>query len=175
MRKVSDQGESPGEFSRQPLLLGLDFHPISIFCLHRALYKITPWKFFVYGKIFARRKIKTGRKRKQAIRRKTGYQSVKKRNTFLCESNWYWRSSTLASRFWAKKSLSNQNFPYLKVVVVSSSSTLHWVIEIKKKYVAVMGYFSREILIHRHRRQEVLLSHWDIGILGGIQPLWANL
>ena len=99
MRKVSDQGESPGEFSRQPLLLGLDFHPISIFCLHRALYKITPWKFFVYGKIFARRKIKTGRKRKQAIRRKTGYQSVKKRNTFLCESNWYWRSSTLASRF----------------------------------------------------------------------------
>ena len=36
--------------------------------------------------------------------------------------------------------------------------------------ILVFGFWW-EILIHRHRRQEVLLSHWDIGILGGIQPL----
>ena len=39
--------------------------------------------------------------------------SVKKRNKFLCESDWYWRSSTLASRFQTKKSPSNQNLPYI--------------------------------------------------------------
>ena len=31
--------------------------------------------------------------------------------TGLRESDWYWRSSTLASRFRSKKSLSNQNLP----------------------------------------------------------------
>ena len=41
---------------------GLDFQVISIFCLHRAFYKIHPWKLFVYGKIFAHRKIKRGGK-----------------------------------------------------------------------------------------------------------------
>ena len=39
--------------------------------------------------------------------------SVKKRNKFLCESDWYWRSSMLASRFQTKKSPSNQNLPYI--------------------------------------------------------------
>ena len=43
-------------------MLGLDFHLISINCLHHALYKIHTWKLFVYGKIFARGKIKIGRK-----------------------------------------------------------------------------------------------------------------
>ena len=32
---------------------------------------------------------------------------------FLCESDWYWLSSTLASRFWTKDSPSNQNLPYI--------------------------------------------------------------
>ena len=41
------------KFSRQPLMLRLDFHVISIFCLQRALYKIHTWKLFVYGNIFA--------------------------------------------------------------------------------------------------------------------------
>ena len=41
---------------------GLDFHVIYIFCLHRAFYKIHPWKLFVYEKIFAHRKIKRGGK-----------------------------------------------------------------------------------------------------------------
>ena len=34
-------------------MLRLDFHVISIFCLHRALYKIHTWKVFVYGNIFS--------------------------------------------------------------------------------------------------------------------------
>ena len=29
-------------------MFGLDFHAISIYCLHRALYKIHKWKLFVY-------------------------------------------------------------------------------------------------------------------------------
>ena len=72
-----------GEFSRQPLILGLDFHLIFIFYLHRALYKIHTWKFFVYGNIIARGKIKCGKtslgEKKQALRRKKWYHFVKKR------------------------------------------------------------------------------------------------
>ena len=49
------------------------------------------------------------------------------------------------------------------LVIVTSSSTLHWAIEIKKK-VFEMGYFSLEILIRRHWRQEVLSSYCPIGL-----------
>ena len=49
--------------------------------------------------------------------------------------------------------------PFLTLlIIVSSSPMLHWAIEIKKNVFA-MGYFSREILIHRHWRQEVPLSY----------------
>ena len=42
-------GQIPwGEFLRQPLMFGLDFHAISIYCLHRTLYKIHKWKLYVY-------------------------------------------------------------------------------------------------------------------------------
>ena len=46
----------------------------------------------------------------------------------------------------------------------------------KKKNVTAMGYFSREILIHRHRCQEVPLSHW-FAISGGGDNLleWREL
>ena len=50
---------SLGEFSRQPLMMGLVFHVVSIFCLHRALNKT---KAFCYGKIFAHGKFESGRK-----------------------------------------------------------------------------------------------------------------
>ena len=42
-------------------MLRLDFHVISLFCLHCALYKIHTWKLFVSGKIFAHGKINSGR------------------------------------------------------------------------------------------------------------------
>ena len=167
------------------------------------------------SRVFSKRK----RKKKQAQRRKKEFHSVKKRKKLRCDSDWYWRSSTLTSRFWTKKSPSNQSlpcyimlktrfpFPYAStgldtktltiasnrnsesrrsirclapqhifrffhfchgfplslatwLIFVSSSSTLHWAIEFKKKDVSAMGYFSREILIYRHWRQQVPLSHW---------------
>ena len=60
--KVNKSGRCHDQPQPQPLMSGLDFHVIYIFCLHRAFYKIHPWKLFVYGKIFAHRKIKRGRK-----------------------------------------------------------------------------------------------------------------
>ena len=53
------------------------------------------------------------KKKRNAQRRKKGYYSVKKRKKFLCQSDLYWQSSMLVSRFWTKKSPSNQNLPYL--------------------------------------------------------------
>ena len=58
-------------------------------------------------------KTKTKTKKKQAQRRKEKYHSVEKRKHFLRESDWYWWSSTLASRFRTKESPSNQNLPYI--------------------------------------------------------------
>ena len=101
--------------------MGLVFHVICIFCLHRAFDKIHTWKLFAFGKIFAHGKIKSGRKslvkkeKKRAQRIRKENHSVKKRKTILYESDWYWRSSVLASRFRTKKSPSNQNLSYIKL------------------------------------------------------------
>ena len=81
------------------------------------------WKLFTYGKIFTHGKIKSGRKltkknrnKKKKNRKKNGFKEERK-STILSRkeknplwSHWYWRSSTLASRFRAKKSPSNLNF-----------------------------------------------------------------
>ena len=64
------------------------------------------------------------KEKKQTLRRKKGYHSVKKRKNFLCDRDWYWESSSLASRFQTKTLLSNQNLPYMMVIIVSFSSTL---------------------------------------------------
>ena len=119
----------------------------------------------------------------------------------LGESDWYWRSSTLASRFRTNRSPSNQNLSYKKLKPrfpfthastnvdtkpTASNRMLRGCLSIRclasqhisrffhfwrdiflnapqsdrDKKVSAMGYFSQEILIHRHWRQEVLLSHW---------------
>ena len=83
-----------GEFLRQPLILGLVFHVISIVCLRRTLDKIHNAKFFAHGKTFTHRKIKSGRK--SLVKKK------RKRN-----------SSRLASIFRTRRSSSNQNLPYI--------------------------------------------------------------
>ena len=77
-------------------------------------------KAFVWGKTFAHGKIKRGRKslvkKKNNNRLRKERKSInlwRKEKNFLCESNRYWGSSTLASRFWIKKSLLNQNLPYI--------------------------------------------------------------
>ena len=101
--------------------MGLVFHVICIFCLHRAFDKIHTSKLFAFGKIFAHGKIKSRRKslvkkeKKRAQRIRKENHSVKKRKTILYESDWYWRSSVLASGFRTKKSPSNQNLSYIKL------------------------------------------------------------
>ena len=71
--------------ARQPFILGLVFHVICLFCLHHALDKLHTWRLFVYGKIFARGKITSGRKslvkkeKKDAQSRQNENHSVKKR------------------------------------------------------------------------------------------------
>ena len=77
-----------------PLILGLLFHVICIFCSHPALVKIHTWKLFACGKIFAHGNIKSRRKflvkkklknnnnnnnNKQALRGKKEYHSFKRR------------------------------------------------------------------------------------------------
>ena len=68
-------------------MVRLDFHVISIFCLHRALYKIHTWnlfeKIFALGKIFAREKNKRGRKKKKKTRKKVPFCQEKKRKENL--------------------------------------------------------------------------------------------
>ena len=104
----------------------LNFNIISLFFLHRAIYKIHMWKLFVYGKIFAHGQTKSGRKslvkkrqKQKQTKTKTGEKKKERvlfcqeRKKILCESDWYWQSSTLASRFRTKKSPSNQNLPHL--------------------------------------------------------------
>ena len=66
-------------------MVGLDFHVISIFFLHRTLYKIHMWKLFVYEKIFGHGKIKSGRKSsvKEEEERKSTILSRKEKNSFV--------------------------------------------------------------------------------------------
>ena len=191
-------------------MLRLDFRVTSIFCLHHALYKIHTWKLFAYGKIKSGREtlVKKGKNKEEK-------NSVKIRNKFLCESDWYWRSSTLASRFLTKKSPSSQTVPYIMIkrgflFFMQALIQKHWqspeapqwpqiviwkavcifVVLLLSTFsnfsifaagfsfafgnfahycvvllnapltVSAMGYFSRKILIYRHWRQEVPLSHW---------------
>ena len=138
------------------------FHVEAIFCLHCTLDKMS-------------------------------YTMLKKEVSFsLCNYQpWYKNlNNRLESLFWklSVDSLSCSSvyfplFPFLQqvfplplatlLIIVSSSLTLHWAIEIKKKKekekkkeVSRMGFFSWEILIHLHRRQEVPLSHW-FAVSGG--------
>ena len=85
-------------------MMGLVFLVISIFCLHRALYKIHTWKLFAHGKIKSRRKSLVGKKKMKKKfwtkeERKKEYHSVKKRKKILHDSDQYRRCSVLESRF----------------------------------------------------------------------------
>ena len=90
-------------------MFGLDFHVFSIFCLHRAIYKIHSWNSFAHEKIKSERKsvVKKEKKKRNRPKEERKYHSVKKRKKLVYESDWYWRSSSLAN----KKSPSNQNLP----------------------------------------------------------------
>ena len=58
------------------------------------------------------------------------------------------------------------------LIIVSSTSTLYWVIEIKRN-VSAMGYSSWEIKIHHHWLEEVQLSHW-FAVSGGKIVSWSG-
>ena len=99
------------EFSQQPLLFGHVFHVISILCLHHAHYKIHTWNLCSWRSKGEESPWYKEKEKKQAQRRKK-VPFCQEKKKFLCESDWYWRSSTLGSRFRTKKSPSNQNLPY---------------------------------------------------------------
>ena len=116
------------------------------------------------GKIFARGKIKRGRKSwvKKNKQKKTGPKK-KERVPFFREKkklcDWCWWSSTLASRFRPKRSPPFQSLPY--IMLKKTFPFLNASTSLDTKTLSIeKGYFSREILIHRHRREEVPLSHW---------------
>ena len=179
-------------------MLRLNFHVISIFCLHRlhrALYN-SLWKNLFHGKIKNWKKV-LGKERKK----NTG--PKKKERVPFCQEkkkNPLWKRLVLAELH-AGVQISNKevfvkpkcvihihssfsgfsifavgfafacgNFAHYCVVLLNASLS-----DRKRKrgvcnqepisYVlvmapAAMGYFFREILIHRLWRQEVPLSHW---------------
>ena len=155
----------------------LDFHVISIFCLHCALYKSHTWKVFVYGNIFSFVKA-TGTGGAPRWRPDFDLRSRHQTRIFLkwCENEvsfslWKYQpcykdiNNCLESQFWKLyvDSLSCSSvhfavFPFLPrvfslpltilLICLSSSSTLHSAIEISKKgNVSAMDYVSRLILI----------------------------
>ena len=86
--------------------------------------KLTRGSFLFKEKFLLMEKIQIGRKssvkKKKRKKKKKGSKKKErvpicqeKKKHFLCESDSYWRSSTLASRFWTKNSPSNQNLPYI--------------------------------------------------------------
>ena len=87
-------------------MFGLDFHVFSIFCLHRALYKIHSWNPFAHEKIKSERKsvVKKEKKKETGPKKKESTILSRRETELVYESDWYWRSS------WrTEKSPSNQN------------------------------------------------------------------
>ena len=89
---------------------------------------------------------KKKRKKKQTLRRKKEYHSVKKRKNFLCDRDWYWGSSSLASRFQTKFAIHDGHY----CVILLNAPLSDQGLKKKKKKVSAIGYFSQEILIPHH-------------------------
>ena len=72
------------------------FHSLFTLCPLRNSHEeaLCLWEEFCSWK-----KSKAEEKKRNAQRRKKGYYSVKKRKKFLCQSDLYWQSSMLVSRF----------------------------------------------------------------------------
>ena len=160
----------------------------------------------IMEKIFAQGKIKSGRKsmvkKKREKKKKKNRPKGESKSTilsreekkFLCESEWYWRSSTMAFRFLTKKSPSNQNLPYEMLntgfpflyssninnrpagFFLAFGKFAHYRVFLLNAPLSdrdAMDYFSREILIHPHWRQEVPLSYW-FAVSGGEIISWRG-
>ena len=86
------------------MMLGLVFHVISIFYLHRALDKIHTWGSLLMEKSLLRKDQRWKKvlgKKKKAIEEREKKERVPfcPEKKFLCESDWYCWSSTLTSDF----------------------------------------------------------------------------
>ena len=125
---------------------------LEVLCLwkHHCTWKNQMWKNVLGGK-------KTGPKKKEMV----PFCQEKKKNSFVKAVGTggapRWRPDLELRR-----SPSNQHLPYVMVIIVSSSSTLHWALRrtTSNSSLSTMGYFSREILIHPHWRREVPLPYW---------------
>ena len=86
-----------------------------LFCLHRALDKIHRWKLIAHGKIKSGRESLV-KKKKKRNRPKEGKRRtiLSRKKKILSESDWYWRNSTLASRF--PFYLSGKYQPWYKII-----------------------------------------------------------
>ena len=111
---------SLGEFSRQPLMLRLDLHVISLFCLHRALSKIHTWKLFVYGNIFAHGKINSGRKslgekkeKKAGPKKKERVPLFQVKNKILLWKRLVLTELRAGAQIRTKRTPPNQHLPYM--------------------------------------------------------------
>ena len=86
-----------------------------LFCLHRALYKIHRWKLIAHGKIKSRgESLVKKRKKETGPKKAKGEPFCKEKKKILCEGDWYWRNSTLASRF--PFYLSDKYQPWYKII-----------------------------------------------------------
>ena len=61
------------------------------------------------------RKVFVQKKKKKKLKEERKSAILSRTEKILGESDWYWRSSTLASRFRTKRSPSNQNLSYKKL------------------------------------------------------------
>ena len=151
-----------GEFSGQPLMLGLDFHLISIYCLHHALYKIHTWKLFVYGKIFARGKIKIGRKSSGKKEKKTG--PKKKERVPFCQEKKKNPLLKWLGELHAGVQISNKEVAAKPKFAIHEGSLLcrppqRFPERSRKKKGGLNGLLFPRNHYHRHWRQEVSLSY----------------
>ena len=126
-------------------MLGLDFHLISIFCLHRALYKIQRWK-----KVLGKKKSRPQKERKGII-------LSRKENIPL------WKLLVLAELH-ACVQISTKEVAVKPKFAIHDGHycvvLLNAPLSDRGKKVSAMGYFSREIFIHRQWRWEVPLFYW---------------
>ena len=103
-----------GNFRGDRLCLGLifmSFHNLftSHTLLNSLLESLCLWKNLYLLKNQKRKKVLGKKKKENSPKEERKSTILSKKKKYLCESDWYWQSSTLTSRFRTKKSPSNKN------------------------------------------------------------------
>ena len=71
------------------------------------------WKNQKWKRVLGKKNVK--RRKKTGSKKAKGESFCQEKKKILCESDWHWRNSTLASRFRTEKSPSSQNLSYIKL------------------------------------------------------------